>query len=368
MCHVYRTVHQEIQKKPFHAENNLSCDKRVVEDMRFVDEAHITVESGKGGQGCISFRREAHVPRGGPDGGNGGRGADIRVRASSTLLTLYDFRLKRRYEAENGKPGEGRQRHGRNGKDCILNLPVGTLVYEVFADGSEELLADLFTEGEDIIIATGGRGGMGNEHFKSSTMRTPRFAQPGEDGQVKHLRLELKILAHAGLLGLPNAGKSTFLSRICSAKPKIAAYPFTTLVPNLGVLIHETGDHFVVADIPGLIEGAHLGQGLGHQFLRHVERTHFLIHILSTEEITLEDPWAGFDLLTEELTLYDSQLASKPQIYVVNKIDLWTPDQLQQLQQQAHDAKRTIFCISALEGTGTETLLRHLWKEWAQYA
>ncbi len=341
--------------------------------MRFVDEAAILVKAGKGGNGCMSFRREKYVPRGGPDGGNGGEGGSIYARASSRLLSLYDFRLKRVYEAENGQGGMGSQCDGRKGEDLILELPVGTQLYEQTDEG-ERLLADLSDPEALVLLAGGGRGGKGNEHFKSSTMRAPRFAQKGEPGEEKHLRLELKILADAGLLGLPNAGKSTLLSQISAARPKIAAYPFTTLTPNLGVLIDEYDPdrRMVIADIPGLIEGAHAGQGLGDRFLRHVERTRFLVHMLSAEDVNLDvnldarpdadNPWAGFDLINDELALFDPELALRRQIEVINKIDLLAPEALDALRARAKADGRNIFFISAKNGEGLEPLLREMWR------
>jgi len=330
--------------------------------MRFVDEAIITVRSGKGGHGCVSFRREAHVPKGGPDGGDGGDGGNLVFRASDNLLTLYDFRLKRVYEARNGQPGMGSQCHGKNGEDLVIDVPAGTLLYQLDEDDNETLIADLTEPGQTMAVCKGGRGGKGNEHFKSATMRTPRFAQPGEPCEEKRIRLELKILADAGLLGLPSAGKSTFLSRISAARPKIAAYHFTTLTPNLGVLISEMGDHFVVADLPGLIEGAHQGLGLGFQFLKHVERNRFLIHVLSAEEMDLDNPWAGYDLLNEELALYSPELALKPQLEVVNKIDVLTDEQLTALKARAKADGRKVHFISALNGDGVDRLVKVMWK------
>ncbi|GAB6175503.1 GTPase ObgE [Desulfobaculum senezii] len=330
--------------------------------MRFVDEARITVRSGKGGHGCVSFRREAHVPKGGPDGGDGGKGGDVIFRASDKLLTLYDFRLKRLYEAKNGQPGMGKQRFGRNAEDLVIDVPVGTLLYEIDEEGTESLLADLTDPDMQVVVCKGGRGGFGNERFKSSTMRTPRFAQPGGENEERTLRLELKILADAGLLGLPNAGKSTFISTISAARPKIAPYPFTTLTPNLGVLINEVGDHFVVADIPGLIEGAHEGQGLGHTFLKHVERTRFLVHILSAEDLDVESPWEGFDMLNDELARYNDELAHRHQLAVINKIDLLSEDDLAALRQRAEDDGRKVFFISALNGDGVEELVNEMWR------
>ncbi len=331
--------------------------------MRFVDEAKILVKAGKGGHGCVSFRREKFVPRGGPDGGNGGDGGSVILRAEPRLLSLYDFRLKRVYEARNGQPGQGSQCDGRKGEDLVLNLPVGTLVYGRGPEG-EYLLADLSEPGAEAVAARGGRGGKGNEHFKSATMRAPRFAQSGEPGEEAELRLELKILADAGLLGLPNAGKSTFISRVSAARPKIAAYPFTTLTPNLGVMIDEYDPdrRMVIADIPGLIEGAHEGQGLGIRFLKHVERTRFLVHILSIEDVGDDDPWAGFDLINAELRNFSEELAERRQLEVINKIDLADEERLARLRARAEADGREIFFISARDGIGIEPLVGAMWR------
>lgn len=348
--------------------------------MRFVDEARILVKAGKGGRGCMSFRREKFVPKGGPDGGDGGNGGSVYLRADSRLLSLYDFRLKRVYEAQNGQPGRGGQCDGKKGADLVLGLPVGTLVFaesvrrgdapEVEAeeaiaeDGGERLLADLSEPESLVLVARGGRGGKGNEHFKSATMRAPRFAQPGEPGEEVTLRLELKILADVGLIGLPNAGKSTFISRVSAARPKIADYPFTTITPNLGVMIDEVDPEkrMIIADIPGLIEGAHAGLGLGHRFLRHVERTRFLVHMLSIEDVDDADPWAGFELVNEELRRFDPELAERRQIEVINKIDLVSGERLQALMARAARDDRRIFFISAKERIGLEPLVEELWR------
>ncbi|MDR2821131.1 MAG: GTPase ObgE [Desulfovibrio sp.] len=330
--------------------------------MRFVDEATILVKAGKGGRGCVSFHREKFVPRGGPDGGDGGDGGSVILQADAHLLSLYDFRLKHAYEAQNGQYGQGSQRHGKKGEDLTLRLPVGTLVFAETAQG-EQLFADLSEPDARVTVARGGRGGKGNEHFKSSTMRAPRFAQPGEPGEELPLRLELKILADAGLIGLPNAGKSTLISRISAARPKIGAYAFTTLTPNLGVMINETAPdkRMVIADIPGLIEGAHTGQGLGFHFLKHVERARFLVHILSIEDVDENDPWAGFTLINEELSLFDPELALRRQIEVINKIDLVDEQRCAALKARALDEGKNIFFISALESRGLEDLTRQLW-------
>lgn len=334
--------------------------------MRFIDEARVTLRAGKGGAGCVAFRREKFVPFGGPNGGNGGDGGSVILRASSKLMSLYDFRLKRHYEAENGKPGKGSQMHGRNGVDLVLALPVGTQVFLVGEDGSESLLTDLPEDGLEVLVAHGGRGGKGNEFFKSATQQAPRFAQPGEEGEFLDVRLELKILADCGLLGLPNAGKSTFIAAVSAARPKIAPYPFTTLEPNLGVMLHD-GDYdrrMVIADIPGLIEGASQGIGLGHRFLRHVERTRFLLHILSAADLDPEgaSPWEGFNLINEELRLFDASLAERRQIEVINKIDLLTPEALETLRARAKSEGRKIFFISALEKLGLEELVDEMWR------
>jgi GTP-binding protein len=293
----------------------------------------------------------------------GGKGGDVYLRASSKLLTLYDFRHKKVYEAQNGQPGMGKQRYGRSGDDLIIDVPVGTLVYEILEDGREKLLVDFVQDGQMFLVAKGGRGGKGNVHFKSSTMRTPRFAQPGEEGEEKTIRLELKIIADVGLVGLPNAGKSTFISRISAARPKIASYPFTTLTPNLGVVEDDFGRRMVVADIPGLIEGAHKGHGLGDRFLKHVERTRFLVHILSVEDVSLDNIFSGFELINNELGKSSPVLAQKEQILVLNKIDLLKDEDLSKIQESLSSYKQKVFLISALTGKGVEQLLKAMWQK-----
>jgi GTP-binding protein len=255
--------------------------------MKFVDYVKIHVKAGDGGRGCVSFRREKYVPRGGPDGGDGGRGGHIILKATKELNTLLDLKYQREYKAERGEHGKGSNKHGRNGEDKIIFVPVGTLVKEA---ETETVIADLDYDGKEVIVAKGGRGGLGNSHFATATRQAPKFAQPGEKGAEKQLILELKLLADVGFIGLPNAGKSTLISLISSAKPKIADYPFTTLVPNLGVVKLEDFRSFVVADIPGLIKGAHRGAGLGFQFLRHVERTSILLHLVDVSDILTTDP------------------------------------------------------------------------------
>ena len=325
--------------------------------MQFVDEAVVLVRSGKGGSGCVSFRREKYIPKGGPDGGDGGRGGDVLFRAQADKLTLYDLRLNKQYQAENGKPGKGKGKHGRSGRDCIIEVPVGTLVQELDTHGQKTNLADLREKGQEYRVVQGGRGGKGNLHFKSSTMRTPRFAQPGEPGKEKRLALELQLIAHVGLIGLPNAGKSTFLSSVSAARPKIGAYPFTTMVPQLGVVSLEKGRQLIMADIPGLIEGAHAGQGLGVRFLKHVRRTTVLIHLLSIEDLSPADPLAGFELVNAELERFDPALVQKPQIRVVNKIDLWPRDALRSAMDSAREQDLRLYWTSAKESRGLQAVL-----------
>ena len=337
--------------------------------MRFVDEASIIVRSGKGGNGCASLRREANVPKGGPDGGDGGKGGDVILRGTDRLMTLYDFRLHRHYFAKNGEQGMGRDRYGKGADDLYVDLPVGTLVYEITEneDGttSETLIADLVENGTEIVICKGGDGGRGNLHFKSSTNRTPRYAEPGFLGEEKQIRLELKILADVGLLGLPSAGKSTFIAQVSAARPKIAAYPFTTLVPNLGVIENERFERMVIADIPGLIEGASEGRGLGITFLKHVERTRFLVHILAVEDLNREDPLDGYDMLNRELLEYSPKLGEKTQIKVINKIDTLDEAELAELRATVEATGETVFFISALTGEGVEELLAEMWRQLA---
>jgi GTP-binding protein len=284
----------------------------------FVDEVRITVKAGRGGDGSCSFRREMFVPRGGPDGGDGGNGGDVVFTASHRLTTLLDLRYQRHYEAEDGKPGSGSNCTGRRGKAVIVMLPVGTVIYD---DQTGEVLADLVTDGESVIIAQGGKGGRGNSHFATSTNRVPTHFEQGTGGEERQLRLELKLLADVGLVGFPNAGKSTLIAAISAARPKIADYPFTTLIPNLGVVRYGEDRSFVVADIPGLIEGAHEGKGLGIQFLRHIERTSLLMHLVDVSEWATEDPAMSFEVMRNELASYDPTLVKRPFAIVATKID-----------------------------------------------
>ncbi|MDA8239400.1 MAG: GTPase ObgE [Nitrospiraceae bacterium] len=323
--------------------------------MKFIDYTKIHVKAGDGGRGCVSFRREKYVPKGGPDGGDGGRGAHVIFRATKELNTLLDFRYKKEYSAERGQHGMGKKMHGRDGRDLIINVPVGTLIKDA---GSEEVLADLDAEGAEKVIAKGGRGGLGNSHFATPTRQVPRFAQPGEEGEERSLILELKLLADVGLIGLPNAGKSTLISVISSARPKIADYPFTTLVPNLGVVKFEEYKSFVVADIPGLIEGAHRGVGLGFQFLRHVERTSILLHLVDISDNEEGDPVQTLQKIDRELELYSPALIEKPQVAVGTKLDAAVgKERLNKLSRHCKREGIDFFPISAVTGQGVKKLL-----------
>ena len=324
--------------------------------MKFIDEAIITVESGGGGRGCVSFRREKHVPRGGPNGGDGGKGGDVILKSTSRRRTLFPFQLKRQFKAKKGAHGQGKQKTGRNGKDLIIEIPPGTLVKD--ADTSE-VLKDFTAADESYIVVHGGRGGLGNARFKTSTNRTPRYAQPGEDGQNRRLKLELKLLADVGIIGLPNAGKSTLISKISSATPKIGNYPFTTLTPTLGVVETSWSEPFVVADIPGLIEGAHQGVGLGTQFLRHIERTRILIHLIDAGIIDLEHPLDPFKTVNRELKSFNPQLTQKPQIVVLNKMDLPGAQETADAFMAALDAEPVIL-ISAIKQKGVKKLISRI--------
>ncbi len=320
--------------------------------MKFIDEVIITVQSGDGGRGCVSFRREKFIPRGGPDGGDGGKGGDVLLRTTLRKRTLYQFRYQRHFKAKNGAHGQGKQKTGQNGQSLVIEIPPGTLVTD--AD-TGQIIKDLVKPGETLLLAKGGRGGQGNTRFKTSKNRAPRFAQPGEPGEAKKLKLELKLLADVGIIGLPNAGKSTLIRAVSSARPKTGDYPFTTLTPSLGVVYTDWGEPFVVADIPGLIKGAHKGTGLGIKFLRHIERTRILVHLIDVSVIDLDDPLHDYNAINKELAMYNRNLAEKPQIVVLNKIDLPGIQGAANTFQSAIKDK-DVLLISALTGKGVDNL------------
>ena len=322
--------------------------------MKFIDEAIITVKAGDGGNGCLAFRREKYVPRGGPSGGDGGRGGDVAMVATDHN-TLLHFRFNPEHTAQRGRHGEGSNKSGKEGTSIELPVPIGTVVTD--AD-TGELLHDFSHKGDRFIVAKGGRGGRGNQHFATPTHQAPTEHEPGKPGEFRRLRLELKLLADVGLVGFPNAGKSTLISRISAAKPKIADYPFTTLVPNLGVVLVDDRT-FVVADIPGLIEGAHEGAGLGIQFLRHVERTKLLVHLVDVSDLTGRDPVNDFDVIRHELASFSDEMEHKPMIVVASKIDAaQDPDRLESVRRLAADRGLPFFAISAVTGQGLDDLLR----------
>ncbi|MGD0915635.1 MAG: GTPase ObgE [Thermodesulfobacteriota bacterium] len=323
--------------------------------MKFVDEVRIQVKAGDGGNGCVSFRRERFVPRGGPDGGDGGKGGDVILQGNAQLSTLLDLTYPQQLRAQRGVHGKGKDQTGRNGEDLIIRVPVGTLVRD---DQTGEILQDLLFDGQRFIVAFGGRGGRGNARFATATQRAPRHAEKGEKGEQGWVRLELKLLADVGLIGYPNAGKSTLLSQISSAKPKIADYPFTTLVPNLGVVISEEHRPFVVADIPGLIEGASSGAGLGLTFLRHVERTRLLVHLLDVSKGPSCNPLNDFHALNHELTAYHPSLSLKIQILVLNKIDLpAVRERADGIEKEFERMGHRLYRISGKTGEGVERLM-----------
>ena len=327
--------------------------------MQFIDYAKIFVKSGDGGKGCVSFRREKYVPKGGPDGGDGGRGGDIIIKASIQINTLLDFKYKREYHAKNGQNGMGKKMHGKDADDLIITVPAGTAIKDA---GSNEVLADLVRDGDYFIAAKGGRGGLGNAHFATSTKQAPRYAQPGEKGDENWLILELKLLADVGLIGFPNAGKSTLISVISSAKPKIADYPFTTLVPNLGVVRLKENKSCVVADIPGLIEGAHTGAGLGARFLRHIERTRIFLHLIDVSDAA-DDPVARYLKIRRELGMYSPDLLLKSEAVVATKLDsVDDKTSLQILEKYCKTNSIDFLKISSVTGKGIKTLLNYLSK------
>ena len=322
--------------------------------MKFLDEAKVYIRSGDGGNGCVAFRREKFIEFGGPSGGNGGRGGDVVIEAVDGLNTLIDYRYQQHFKAQKGVHGMGKDRHGANGKDITLKVPVGT---QVFDEDRETMLFDFTELGQKFVIAEGGNGGFGNAHFKSSTNRAPRNANPGQPGEERWIWLRLKLIADAGLVGMPNAGKSTFLAASSAARPKIADYPFTTLHPQLGVVTVD-GREFVLADIPGLIEGAHEGVGLGDRFLGHVERCRVLLHLVDG---TSEHAGKAYKTVRAELEAYDEGLAAKPEIVALNKADVLSPDDLkQQLARLKRAAKKTPLVVSAATGQGVPEALRAL--------
>lgn len=330
--------------------------------MKFIDEAKISVRSGHGGPGAISFRREKFIPRGGPDGGDGGAGGSVIFSVNPQLSTLLDFKFRRRYEAGDGEPGARQNMTGANGANVVISVPRGTILKS--PDGS--VICDMDNENQEFVFLKGGRGGKGNQFFKTSVNQAPKFAQPGEDHQEAEVLMELKLIADVGIIGFPNAGKSTLISRISAARPKIADYPFTTLTPNLGVVQGKDFKSFVVADIPGLIKGAHQGAGLGAQFLRHIERTQFFIHLIDGSDFSGRDPIQDFDDINAELALYDDQkrdsenflaLSSRKQIVAINKSDILDEDQKDLLTQKFHEKRIDIMFISAATGAGVGRLV-----------
>ncbi len=324
----------------------------------FIDEAKITVKAGDGGNGCMSFRREKYVPLGGPDGGDGGKGGDVYFLADANLDTLVDFVGKHNWKAQNGKAGQGSNKTGAAGEDLIIRVPPGTLIYD---QDLELLLKDMNEPGMKVLVCRGGKGGRGNKSFATSTNQAPRTTTPGQKGQERNLRLELKLLADVGLVGMPNAGKSTLISRCSDAHPKIANYPFTTLEPVLGIAELSDYRRFVMADIPGLIEDSHKGAGLGIEFLRHIERTRIVVHMLDIMPMDESDPVENYKTIRKELKLYSKELAGKPEIIVANKIDLDPEGKV--YEKVKKKLKKKIYPISAVTGEGVKELTELLWKK-----
>ena len=325
--------------------------------MAFIDEAKFFVKGGDGGNGCVSFRREKFVPKGGPDGGDGGDGGDVIIESSKRLSSLIDFRYRSHFMAERGVNGQGKKMHGRNGADHVVKVPAGSLIKDA---ETGEIIADLVEDGQKVLVAKGGRGGRGNTHFASSTNRAPRVAGRGKPGDEHWLRIELKILADVGLVGLPNAGKSTLLSKLSAAHPKIAAYPFTTLEPLLGVMRFGHHPPYIIADIPGLIEGAHEGAGLGHKFLKHIERTRVLLHILDGSK-PIDEVIADQQIIEQELGRFDETLLNRRKVIVLNKMDLLEDiKQSEKLAVIFADKNISVLVISAMTGAGIDTLKQYL--------
>jgi GTPase len=326
--------------------------------MQFIDLAEVEVESGSGGDGMVAFRREKYVPAGGPAGGNGGKGGSVFFTAVENLQTLLDFRYNRRFKAENGTKGGSKNCTGATGEDSTVEVPCGTMIFDT---ETEELLVDLVEPGQTFKVVAGGKGGLGNAHFLSNSNRAPEYALPGQPPQQKRIRLELKLLAEVGIIGLPNAGKSTLISALSAARPKVADYPFTTLIPNLGVVRKPSGDGTLFADIPGLIEGASQGAGLGHDFLRHIERTRVLLHLI---EATSDDPIGAYQTILQELTAYNQDLATRPQILALSKIDAVDDEEAAEIAQAlSQAAQQEVFLISSATRTGLEPLLQQVWQQ-----
>ncbi len=323
--------------------------------MKFIDEAEITVRSGDGGAGCVSFRRERYIPKGGPDGGDGGKGGDVLIKTTRRFHSLYDFESRRYFKAQNGGAGSGRNKSGKKGLDVLILVPLGTMIWDL---ETGELLADLVLDNHQIVLVEGGAGGKGNKHFATSTHRTPRFAQEGQKGVEKRLKLELKLIADIGIIGLPNAGKSTLLSRLSSAHPKIAKYPFTTTTPNLGAMMLDEDQSLILADIPGLIEGASSGRGLGHKFLQHIERTNILLHVLDIHRFRRRDILRDFSTVQKELRVYHPSLINKDQVIALNTIDIASVKG-RAIEETCHvfrDRGYVCQAISALTGEGIDEL------------
>jgi GTP-binding protein len=332
--------------------------------MKFVDEVKFHAKAGDGGRGCLSFRREKFVPRGGPDGGDGGAGGDVLFEVDPGVNTLLDLRYRTHYRAENGAPGLGKTKHGKNGESLVIKVPPGTLVYD---DETGEMLADLTEAGKQLRLLRGGQGGRGNARFVTSTNRAPRHTQPGTPGEERDLRLQLKLLADVGLVGLPNAGKSTLISSVSAARPKIADYPFTTLVPNLGVVRYGDFSSFVMADIPGLIAGASEGHGLGTRFLRHIERTDLFLHLVDLSGIQEGDPLENFAAINRELEQYNPELRDRPMMVVFTKLDVTeVRDQLNEMRPCFEEQGFRTFAISAVTGEGLPELVRATGRELAR--
>ena len=337
--------------------------------MKFVDEATIRVEAGKGGDGCLSFRREKYIPRGGPDGGDGGNGGSVYLVVDEGLNTLVDFRHARLYRAGNGKPGSGRDQVGKRAEDIRIRVPLGTLVYD---DDTDELIGDLVDRDDALLVACGGYHGLGNARFKSSVNRAPRKTTSGGMGESRNLRLELQVLADVGLLGLPNAGKSTFIRQVSAARPRVADYPFTTLYPHLGVVRLGMDREIVIADIPGLVEGAADGAGLGARFLRHLSRTRLLLHLVDVGlHNDTPETVKAIRAIEAELAAWDSELAHKPRWLVLNKIDIVDPERLPGIQAEITgetDRQRPVFCISAATGEGCDALIKYIFRWFSEQA